>query len=841
MKRVLVFLICLALLLIGLTPLSSANKSNQNSSVAALNPLLSESPFSSKGLLRARRQEEQGDLSTIAGSGQTIARSGVVTPHVVKGVLSKNMPISMHRRIREWQEAEERGEPIVPIAKGPAARPGPTSLETIAPKDAAQRGSAPNAAPLAPNDLVVFRQHDMTPAEAPTGDRSSIAEPSTISVGNAVFYTSNWFAARSTDGGQTFSYVDPYATFPSVNGGFCCDQVTAYAPTQDMALWGLQYVQSASGGTFRIARTIGSAGIASNVWTYYNFNPQNFGFAAGAWMDFPNMSVSATYVYASSNVFTSGGSFAGNVIWRVPLSELAAGGSVNYNYLMRTDINSIRLVEGAGTTMYWAAFLNSTQMRIHRWDDGSTSVNWDDISLNSFTYLARDGVSTTIDGRNWAARADSRPLGAYVANGVIGVMWMAKQDGSFPHPYTIHARFNQSTRALITQQQIWNSGFAWLYPNVTVNAAGNLGGIIAYGGGSTYYPSSAFWVVDDVATALPLGENLAAITGNAGPSNNAWGDYLSVHRHSLYPNTWVAATYALSGGTPVPRFVWFGRQRDVSTGPTSRAVSDFDGDLKSDVAVFRQSNGGWYLSQSSAGFAATGFGANGDKAVPADYDGDGKTDIAVFRPSTGAWYLLRSQLGFTGISFGTNGDMPAVGDFDGDGKADIAVFRPSTGAWYIQRSQLGFIGLSFGTNGDTPAVGDYDGDGKADVAVFRQSTGAWYIQRSQLGFTGLAFGANGDKPTPADYDGDGKTDVAVFRPSNGGWYLQRSQLGFTALLFGANGDKPAPGDYDGDGKADVAVFRPSNGTWYIQRSQQGFFGQAFGTNGDVPAAGAYIP
>ncbi|MBV9959295.1 MAG: VCBS repeat-containing protein [Acidobacteria bacterium] len=269
--------------------------------------------------------------------------------------------------------------------------------------------------------------------------------------------------------------------------------------------------------------------------------------------------------------------------------------------------------------------------------------------------------------------------------------------------------------------------------------------------------------------------------------------------------------------------------------------SDFDGDRKTDVGVFRASNGGWYLSQSTAGFAGTAFGTTGDVAAPADYDGDTKTDLAVFRPSNGTWYLLRSQLGFTAVGFGANGDVPASGDFDGDDKADLAVFRPSTGSWYIQQSRDGFLGLSFGTNGDVPVVEDYDGDGRADVAVYRPTTGGWYIRQSALGFIGIAFGASGDKAAPADYDGDGKTDVAVFRPSNGTWYIQRSTLGFTAIPFGASGDKPAPGDYDGDGRADVAVFRPSTGGWYVQRSTSGFLGLTFGANGDVPTAGAYIP
>jgi hypothetical protein len=52
------------------------------------------------------------------------------------------------------------------------------------------------------------------------------------------------------------------------------------------------------------------------------------------------------------------------------------------------------------------------------------------------------------------------------------------------------------------------------------------------------------------------------------------------------------------------------------------------------------------------------FGVASDRPVPADYDGDGRTDIAVFRPADGDWYFLNSRDGFGVVHWGINGDKP---------------------------------------------------------------------------------------------------------------------------------------------------------------------------------------
>ena len=246
------------------------------------------------------------------------------------------------------------------------------------------------------------------------------------------------------------------------------------------------------------------------------------------------------------------------------------------------------------------------------------------------------------------------------------------------------------------------------------------------------------------------------------------------------------------------------------------------------------------------GLAATPFGANGDLIAPGDFDGDGKTDTAVFRSSIGYWYILNSADGsFRATQFGQSGDIPATGDYDGDGKSDIAVFRPSAGTFYLLYSaDNSFHFQQWGQAGDRPVMGDYDGDDKTDFAIFRPAIGAFYILRSSnAGVIGQQFGQNGDKPIAGDFDSDNKTDIAVYRPGPvPGTMLQSSDNGFRGVAWGAIGDLPSAGDYDGDGKCDVSVFRPSSGVFYIlQSTTNSLRAEPFGTNGDVPVASAYAP
>lgn len=224
---------------------------------------------------------------------------------------------------------------------------------------------------------------------------------------------------------------------------------------------------------------------------------------------------------------------------------------------------------------------------------------------------------------------------------------------------------------------------------------------------------------------------------------------IAVWRENGYGDPNQSNFYILRSTDSTFQFEQFGR---IGDSPVS---GDWDGDGKADVAVYR--NGAtagaqsffFYRPSGTAGvnFLTVYWGINGDQPARGDFDGDGRIDAAVFRPSNGVWYVRQSSNGQLAVqNWGIAGDRVVPSDYDGDGRTDFAVFRPSNNFWYVRNSSNGAgVFSQWGTSGDTLVPADYNGDGRTEVATYRPSEQRWYVPPCALNpQMNTKFGTTGD-------------------------------------------------------------------------------------------------
>jgi hypothetical protein len=484
----------------------------------------------------------------------------------VEAVEAQEVKIKYLDKAYKFSEARKKDEihPRKVLPKPPA---GPKVLDVLPTAPLAFEESVSEAAlamamttPLTPTDTLSLVKNVQLNDVATSDTASHVCEPSAAINGSVVFYTGNWFAAVSTDGGTTFKFVDPFTTFPNPPGmGFCCDQVVHYVKSIDTFFWLLQYTRDSSGKNIQRIAYATTARVRTGSWRFFDITPASLGLPAGIWLDFPDLATGTNMLYMTTNAFTSAGAWRASAVVRIRLGSFTTG-TLSATRSVSTTHPSLRVAQNCGTTAFFVAHNNTSSLRVFRWPESSaapTAVNVPVASWASGTY-----TSVTPDGHNWLSRADGRHTGATLARNELWFAWASAKGGANnrPHPFVQIARINATTMTLIENVNLWDPNSGICYAGLNTNSNNEVGASYFIGGG-TRFPSH----VVAILTGTP--RHVTAFAGNRGPADNKWGDYVAVRKNFANERLFCATGYVLLSGAgnsdATPNLTVFGRSTEV--------------------------------------------------------------------------------------------------------------------------------------------------------------------------------------------------------------------------------------------------------------------------------------
>ncbi len=412
---------------------------------------------------------------------------------------------------------------------------------------------------LTPTDTLKLVKNVKLKDVATSDTASHVCEPSAAINGNVVFYTGNWFAAISKNGGTTFSYIDPYHTFPDPPGmEFCCDQVVHYIKSIDTFIWLLQYGTDASGkNILRIAYAKTASAIAGN-WKYFDVSPSMLGFGGGIWFDFPDLADGKNNLYMTTNCF-AGENWRASVVLRIKLSSFTDEVLKASKYVSNS-VFSLRVAQNCGTTAYFVGHKDTSVLSVFAWKESNAAPTVKSISVA--TWEENNYSSTVPDGKDWLQRADSRHTGATLAGNEFWCAWGSASGGANnrPCPFIQIARINVNTMTLIENINLWNPDYAFFYAALSTNSNNEVGAAYTIGG-ATKFPTHVISILTGTR------RHSTTFSSTRGPSDNKWGDYLAVRRNYSNQKLFCATGYSLQDGAgssdATPNFTIFGRASEV--------------------------------------------------------------------------------------------------------------------------------------------------------------------------------------------------------------------------------------------------------------------------------------
>jgi hypothetical protein len=360
-----------------------------------------------------------------------------------------------------------------------------------------------------------------------------------------VLLSGNWFCDYSTDGGATFTSVDPTTVFAKWTGHtFCCDQIIIYVPSIDRFIWLMQHAADSNGiGAFRLA-TASPSDIKKKfetAWTYWDFTAATFGLSED--MDYPDLAFTSQFLHVSTDATTTGG----RLVARFALADIASAGSLpgRHNHPEKAkDAVGAHLVQNSSDGAFWAGEPDNSSLQIYSWPDSSTTITPFKVGVAAWpngTLTSKGPNPNNNDWLSWLSGhvPQNEACGATRKGNELWLAWTAANGSgtpggfSFPNAHVRVAVVDVSTQKLVSESQVWNKDYAFAYPSLAVNSQGEVA--IASGVGGTK---------NNAHTSLGiLGDNVVWHVDEGDYTPQRWGDFVTVRNHQRNRNKFAGFGY----------------------------------------------------------------------------------------------------------------------------------------------------------------------------------------------------------------------------------------------------------------------------------------------------------
>jgi len=385
-------------------------------------------------------------------------------------------PERVQPRHDRWQivprEHHESDDTLPHVDSGPFVGHITPSGQTQAPMDF-RSGSGP--IPGSGQQPVTFRTFT-------SGVESQASWPPDMSgakSGDVVLMSGNLWLKLSVDGGKSFTDLDFTKVFAkeATYGGWAGDQVITYVPEIDCFVL---YVQSFKGTGTNRNKSVVKVAIAtptdlktykglSPAWTrQWHFTSDTFGL--NAWLDFPDVSFGAGFLYINTNTFAGTAAtiaankpdpFAGKLFFELPLAQLKAGKSLSFNYGYITD----RITYGSPTQNitdenYWPAHVGNGKLRIYSskgtdqdyfWRERDLLANWPVSPRTALATLTSSASRLTFPTGSVKTTGSSGPPRSTTSCGSRGLLRPAPDPAEDSTSHRLTSRSPKSTSARTTR------------------------------------------------------------------------------------------------------------------------------------------------------------------------------------------------------------------------------------------------------------------------------------------------------------------------------------------------------------------------------------------------------